>query len=384
MLNTHVPHKTQEWMTAKPYFSFDRLAEEYDSTSNEERLRAIRDKYGVYEEDQDEEDSDDEDGMDMDETTTDDDVLFMDTKLQQLEDALDSITEKETYETAHFMHPEHVESFKFRLAFLHADEFDAAAAAHRMVKYWERKVQLFGTEHGLQPNVSLLHFKREDLQALAKGGVRLLPQLDETGRALILNYNGYYDGDPQTMLRLTWYMLHMAVFGNKNDSLNTSVQKNGVVSLSGNGRPANDIVPFRSFHDFSVFLRNICHDLTAVLPLKFAAAHVFPIDQWALKLNELSLQFMGQYIRLRLHVHDASHIHQEKNPIFFPESIAYGIPHTIVPAELGGGGFTTLEYTHWLYLHLQEHFQTMTEQEKEGIPVHDLFRQMHNHNPQNP
>mmetsp|Transcript_7992 Transcript_7992/g.11469 ORF Transcript_7992/g.11469 Transcript_7992/m.11469 type:complete len:384 (+) Transcript_7992:73-1224(+) len=376
MPSTRPLNEKQEWMTAKPYFSFDCLEKEYSTMSDEERLRAIRDKYGVPtndEEDEDEEDSGDDD-MDMDET----DDGFIAAKLEQFEDALDNIMEKEAYETALFINPEHMESFKFRLAFLRADEFDAVAAAHRMVAYWERKVELFGTEHGLQPNVSLLHFKREDLQALAKGGVRLLPQLDEHGRALLLNYNGYYDGDPETMLRLSWYMFHMGLFGNKNDNFNTSVQKNGFVSLSGNGCPANDRLPFRSFHDFSAFLQNLCHDLTAVLPLKFAAAHVFPEDEGLLKINELILYFLGPHIRSRLHVHDASHVQQQSNPIFFPDSITFGIPHTIVPAELGGGGLTNLGYTQWLYMNLQEELQTMTGREMEGVPAHELFLQMRN------
>ena len=170
----------------------------------------------------------------------------------------------------------------------------------------------------------------------------------------------------------------MGLFGNKNDNFNTSVQKNGFVTLGGNGRPANDRLPFRSLHDFCGFYQKLCRDLTDALPLKFAAAHVFPEDAGLLKINELILYFLGPHVRARFFVHDGSHVKQQSNPTFFPDSIAYGIPHTIIPAELGGGGLTNLGYSQWLYMNLREELQTMTGREMEGVPAHELFLQMHN------
>jgi hypothetical protein len=122
--------------------------------------------------------------------------------LQLLEEAIDRIEEKEAYETALFVIPDHVTDDHFVLAFLRADQFDANAAAQRMVNYWERKVELFGTDRAFHPYLSIFDLKEEDYPAFRKGHHRLLPNPDESGRALVFRYYAYADKNIDSLVRL--------------------------------------------------------------------------------------------------------------------------------------------------------------------------------------
>mmetsp|Transcript_2562 Transcript_2562/g.3958 ORF Transcript_2562/g.3958 Transcript_2562/m.3958 type:complete len:202 (+) Transcript_2562:293-898(+) len=159
-----------------PLTTYELLHADFAALSEEEQRKVLRDRYGR--------------GDEIKETPE-----FISECLQQFKKEIDSIQNKEAYDIALFILPDYVESDRFRLAFLRADYFDAKAAARRMVTYWERKVDLFGTDKAFNPSISVLDFEESDYPALAAGGIRLLPHLDDHGRALLLNYVGYYYHD---------------------------------------------------------------------------------------------------------------------------------------------------------------------------------------------
>lgn len=169
----------ERWWHNPPAFSYVDFKDELASMSTEERLSAIRDVHGTDPE--------------IEETQE-----FIRGKLEQLEETLDAFDgEKEAYELALFVNQTYVQSDEFRIMFLRADRFDAEAAARRMVNYWERKVDLFGTENAFRKLNFLLDFKKEDDVAVRSGGCRLLPHADEAGRAIVFLYRKYYDPRPE-------------------------------------------------------------------------------------------------------------------------------------------------------------------------------------------
>lgn len=178
------------WLKERPVFGYDDLREEIASMPVEERRNAEHDLHGM--------------ASQIVETPE-----LLDEKLELFEEKLVTmdIPEREAYEMALFANPEYVASERFLLMFLRADGFDEEAAARRMVRYWDRKVDLFGTENAFRPLNFLLNFKEKDVDAVIGGGIRLLPHRDESGRAIIFSYRKYWDNRPENGDSMVRYYL---------------------------------------------------------------------------------------------------------------------------------------------------------------------------------
>ena len=167
----------------RPQLTFEEANKEFESLPEDERIRLMRERYGQEE-----------------------DILenpaFISDSLQRFDVAMDSIPNKEAYETALFINPEYVESSKLRLAFLRADRFDAENAARRMANFWEAKVQLFGIDNVFNSHLSLFDFQEKDFPALACGSIRLMPRLDNAGRGILCCDTEQYDPNPDSMVSL--------------------------------------------------------------------------------------------------------------------------------------------------------------------------------------
>jgi hypothetical protein len=73
----------------------------------------------------------------------------------------------------------------FLLSFLRADQFNVPKAAERIVRYFQEKRYLFGSEN-LTHEIRMDHFDEETLQVLQGGRMQLLPARDSAGRAVLL------------------------------------------------------------------------------------------------------------------------------------------------------------------------------------------------------
>ena len=180
------------WLNERPTFTFDAWRAELESLSEEERTQVLAGRFGI-----------------QNHSVVETPELLAES-FTQLEEALDEIPEqqKEAYETAVFVNPVDFTKDEFRLAFLRADEFNAVAAAHRLVKYFDRKVALFGVDDAFKPGISIMNMKEEDYPALIKGGLRLLPDYDLHGRALVLNFYPYYDTNVKSMVGILLLSLY--------------------------------------------------------------------------------------------------------------------------------------------------------------------------------
>jgi len=314
------------WLNERPTFTFDAWRAELGSLSEEERTQALAGRYGI-----------------QNHSVVETPELLAES-FTQLEEALDEIPEqqKEAYETAVFVNPVDFTKDEFRLAFLRADDFNAVAAAHRLVKYFDRKVALFGVDDAFKPGITIMNMKEEDYPALIKGGLRLLPDYDLHGRALVLNFYPYYDTNVKSMMKLFWFVMHDAIFHQDEDS--NIVQKKGFVFFSGNvsGSP-------QPFHvkEMQHYLAVLCGDMTKVLPMKFVSCYAFLPNSFGMHCAQATLQFLGSYIRTRLVYYKLQNLQENLKELY-----TCGLPPDRVPAEFGGEA--EINYQDWLKERVEE------------------------------
>ena len=129
------------------------LAKELNSLSLREREQVFHDIHGV--------------SQSVEETPT-----FVAQKLAELDLNVSKKKRRYAYDRAKAQNPDYVASRRFRLAFLRAEEFDAEAAATRLVRFCEEKLLLFGEER-LGRDVTIQDFSEEDLQCLKSGAMQV-------------------------------------------------------------------------------------------------------------------------------------------------------------------------------------------------------------------
>jgi hypothetical protein len=112
---------------------------------------------------------------------------FVAERLEDLENELQNISNKPAYDRAESTSKEYVTSHKFRLMLLRADSFDARKAAHRLVRFMEGKLKLFGPEALTRP-ILYNDLDADDRKALKSGMFQISPARDRSGRAIFGNY----------------------------------------------------------------------------------------------------------------------------------------------------------------------------------------------------
>jgi hypothetical protein len=157
------------------------IADELSGLSIKEREKVYEDVHGVL--------------TQVEETP---DLVF--DSLIQLDKELDSIPSKEAYNSARNISEEYVCDRKFRLSFLRAEYFEVKKAASRMVRYFENKLYLFGTEK-LTKNIGLDDMDENDMNSMEAGVIQILPQRDTSDRAVVVamdafHLSAYFSVDP--------------------------------------------------------------------------------------------------------------------------------------------------------------------------------------------
>mmetsp|Transcript_2269 Transcript_2269/g.3315 ORF Transcript_2269/g.3315 Transcript_2269/m.3315 type:complete len:338 (-) Transcript_2269:325-1338(-) len=328
------------WLYAEPEFTYETLRAEHESMTVAERTRILQERYGFE-----------------DELIESPELVSR--ALERLQEAIDAIPvdEKEAYETALFINPDHVQSDIFCLGFLRTESYDTNAAARRIVDYWERKVEVFGTAKAFGNYISLADFDPKDQEAIAKGGFRLLPQRDNRGRAIVLSFSAYYDSDVESMVKAWWLMYHKAI--EKEDESADAIQKMGIVILVANGRPTISPSPFHSLEEHKRFIKTISHDGSTFFPIRSFSIHYFCPNVWVARMLEHLLPQFGQKCRNRMIVHSSTN--KIENLAKLAEC---GISPNTVPIELGGE--LNFDYQGWLnYQLFEEQFDAGMDLEEE-------------------
>mmetsp|Transcript_16402 Transcript_16402/g.23141 ORF Transcript_16402/g.23141 Transcript_16402/m.23141 type:complete len:316 (+) Transcript_16402:373-1320(+) len=301
-----------------PRFKERQYLDELDSMTTEEREAVKRDKFG---------------GNNPNHTIQETPDLLR-TSMARLEEELELVQgNREAYDLADITCPDYVHSDSFRLMFLRSTEFNVKLAAIKVIKYWSRKVELFGTNRAFR-KLTIHDLDEEDQVGLRLGGLRALPDRDASGRGILLSIRENWDNrrsHRNSMLRIVWYMLHVLVE-------DPEVQKKGIVALGVNNVPAYEIT---SIVDYKIF-RVIWRDCNEVLPIRRRCAHMYwKSDIVFGLLKEIVLHFLGtKEMRAR------SCLYQGKIEDYFDALQAYGITSEMVP--IAAGGTSDFDYEAWL------------------------------------
>jgi hypothetical protein len=111
--------------------------------------------------------------------------------LEEMEYELTQISRDTAYEQALQMSPTYAQNLKFRIMFLRADFFSARRAAHRMVRFMEEKLAIFGPKL-LVREITWDDLDEDDHSVLLSGCMQAATGRDRAGRLV-------YVGLPQLM-----------------------------------------------------------------------------------------------------------------------------------------------------------------------------------------
>mmetsp|Transcript_25607 Transcript_25607/g.36093 ORF Transcript_25607/g.36093 Transcript_25607/m.36093 type:complete len:393 (-) Transcript_25607:259-1437(-) len=309
------------WALEKSVFTWANLKEEHASLTLEEKLIIEDERFGLIEE--------------IEETPA-----LISTSLEALEVAIDAIPEKEAYETAMFVIPDHVQDDQFRLAFLRGARFNVNAAAYTLVTFWERKVTLFGTDIAFQRcGSNILDLTSEDdMIALAKGGIQILPHPDEHGRKIFYFEPSRFSDNIDSMARLWWVFNNMIVFDPIEGS---ATQSKGLIHIWAPTSSDTDMLSMAN--DLERFLQQ--GDKNALgIPTWLAASSVFVMASYtwvSMRLCEHLLPAMGRNARLRLSFFEVEKYEENCVRLFNQGLLPYVIPEKV-------GGMLEFNYKDWL------------------------------------
>ena len=238
-----------------PRISLEAVQREVESLSEPEKQRVVDDLYGsrCAQEQQPEEPRQEAQA------------------LHDLQEALDAIPECEKINLilAEQRCPDYVHSRSHQLMFLHCDNFNAQNAAARMAAYWNTKVQVFGHDRAFR-RLSLDDLEQDDLHALHRGGIQILPTRDDAGRAILVSDRSRYEHRPTlrtSMVRVLWYMLHAALE-------DESVQRNGIIYVDGH--PTTEELEHYDRKLDAIFLRQ----MREALPVRVVGVHIHSTNRF--------------------------------------------------------------------------------------------------------
>lgn len=140
------------------------VAKSYNEVSHEERGKLLNELHGVSDE--------------IPETRE-----LIQEHLAELDMELGKIDDKKAYELALSLSPQYVQDRRFLLMFLRADSFDVRASAMRMVRHFEEKLNLFGSDL-LTKDILLSDLEDHEIQYFRCGRQQPLMQRDRSGRMI--------------------------------------------------------------------------------------------------------------------------------------------------------------------------------------------------------
>ena len=217
------------------------IAQAMNSLSMEERRNALHDIHGVAD-------------------IQEDNPQFIDQKLNELEIELCHIPNdhKHAYYTAKAKSPGYVADREFRLLFLRADSFDVKAAAKRLTRHFETKLELFGQDV-LGRDVLLSDLNELDMKALKSGFVQWLPHRDRAGRAVMFWTPGGHVAPIQNRSRASFWTA-MTIVRDK------ETQKRGMVGIV--------FAIGRSMGNFELKAAYAASKLVRSFPIRLVATHL--------------------------------------------------------------------------------------------------------------
>ena len=214
------------------------------------------------------------------------------------------------------------------LLFLRCEVFHVDLAAGRLIKYWDKRVEVFGEDRAFLP-LTLDGALKGDEISLEMAFVQSTEHTDAEGRRIILGDPSKLDKSKYTresMVRAFWYTMHAAL----EDEV---TQKRGIILLL-----------FPHHAQFSQFDRKLvainAESMKGCLPVRVGAFHICQPPTFFTIVFPIIKLLLGKRLRERIKVHTGSEEH------VLERLARFGIPAESVPSDLGGA--VVLNQKAWL------------------------------------
>lgn len=249
--------------------------------------------------------------------------------LRKLEEEIDGMPadKKANWEKAAERCPELTDE-RHQLKFLRCEVFNVDLAALRLVKYWDKRVEIFGEDRAFLP-LTLDGALKDDDVALSMAFIQSTEAKDEAGRRIVLGDPSKLDKSKYTrpsMVRAFWYVMHAAL----EDEM---TQKRGII-----------LMLFPHHAHVSQFDRKLvamnAESMKGALPVRIGAFHICHPPAFFQIVFPVIKFLLGKRLRQRIKVHSGSEEHVLERLAHF------GLPKESVPSDLGGT--VVLDQKTWL------------------------------------
>jgi hypothetical protein len=195
------------------------------------------------------------------------------------------------YRKALAQNRDYVHDKTLRLKFLRAEKFQIEPAADRLIKFFQLKEQLFGSEK-LAKDITQSDLGRDDLACLRSGITQILPLPDRAGRTVMV-WNTALRGNSShiSRMRTSFYMFVSA-------SHDVDCQRKGMVIVVMNlGQQGNHA---------DVQAADKLARLLSVYPVRFDAFHacIDPIIEGKKEVSSILVARTGSHVRVRTRRHE--------------------------------------------------------------------------------
>ncbi|KAL7554520.1 hypothetical protein ACHAWF_017977, partial [Thalassiosira exigua] len=219
---------------------------------------------------------------------------FVNEKLTEFGSALDAIdVEKRAgYLMAERKCP-HICSDAFKLIFLRCEVFHVERAVERWVKYWNKRVEVFGEEKAFLP-MTLDGAMKDDTEAVQMNYLQVANGADPAGRAILIFDHTKESGEvsSDSLLRVVWFKVHAALLNQE------SAQKRGVVVFVRCLDRLSDWRPSLS--------KDIVQAGRGILPVRFAGMHFMNPPKFLSLIMSFIKPLLGKKLRHRFYTHSGT------------------------------------------------------------------------------
>mmetsp|Transcript_1052 Transcript_1052/g.1326 ORF Transcript_1052/g.1326 Transcript_1052/m.1326 type:complete len:299 (-) Transcript_1052:209-1105(-) len=247
---------------------------------------------------------------------------FVTSKLEELEQQLLSIEDIGAFALAKERCPDYVNGNDFRLLFLRKTMFDVKSAAEHIVNYWNLKVEIFSEEKAFRP-CSEADLEDDDVEALRRSTISILPKNDKNGRAILFTIRKSWHYRCRESFLRAWMVLHHKLL-----DTNIDAQRNGLIIISFDIYPNSP-----SSENFDRKLSSaLLHFIRNCSPFRTVAIHHFFDSSILGFIIQFVMYLMGKEFRQRYCLH--------RGLISNKERIAaldkFGITREMLPTIMGG------------------------------------------------
>jgi len=217
---------------------------------------------------------------------------------------------------------------EFKLMFLRAECLTVDLAVKRYLKYWTKRIDVFGDEKAFMP-LTLGKGLVDDHVAIEVGYFRIIPgATDDRGRAVIFSDASRQDRNKysrESMIRAVWYLLHAVLFSSE------SAQRHGVICVSDPSRAQFSQIDTK-------LAKLLIPSVLGAIPLRISAYHICNAPSYASMVWAVVKHFISARLRKRVFYH--------AGPKILKQLAAYGLESNMVPTCLGGTA--EINHSEWM------------------------------------